>query len=79
MSISLKNKKLISDIELQDLSQQITMAPTMDTGESGASAVTSLASSVLESSRRMSMRASTSEAASAAVGASWGSPSVGRR
>jgi hypothetical protein len=79
MSISLKNKKLVSDIELQDLGQQITMTPTMDTGASKSSSVTSLASSVLESSRRMSMRSTTSEAATAAIGASWGSPSAGRR
>jgi hypothetical protein len=77
MSISLKNKQLISDISLEDLSQEITMAPVIDTGAS--SGTTSLASSVLEATRRTSMRASSAAASSAAVSATWGSPSSGGR
>jgi len=81
MSISLKNKKLVKAIELQDLSEEITVTPSApDLGiSSGGSAIPGSSASVLESSRRRSMRSTTSEAATAAIGASWGSPSAGRR
>jgi len=82
MSISLKNKKLVEAIELNNLSEVPTAttvppAPSFGFSIPTLSAVTAGAV-VLESTRRTSMRTSTAEAASAAVSATWGSPSMGR-
>ena len=80
LAISLKNKKLVEGVELQDLSQVLTAAPAIpDFGVSTGSSATSETSIILEATRRTSMRASTAAASSAAVSATWGSPSTGRR